>query len=209
MIARFWAVCTKGCWTFVLCSAACGDLRLSRSPGYPSWYSRALLRVIGRSKITYMKIALGADHAGFELKDTIKQHLEQRGIEICDEGTWSAESVDYPDYARAVAHDVGKQRADLGILVCGSGIGMAITANKVDGIRAANVSTELEAELSRQHNNANVLALGARILDPAEALRIVDKWLATTFAGGRHERRVEKISALEREEDSAGAAKDF
>jgi ribose 5-phosphate isomerase B len=156
-----------------------------------------------------MKIALGADHAGFELKDAIKQHLQQRGIEVCDEGTWSAESVDYPDYARAVAHDVGGQRADLGILVCGSGIGMAITANKVDGIRAANVSTELEAELSRQHNNANVLALGARILNPELAVRIVDKWLATSFAGGRHERRVEKIAAIEREEDSSGAAKDF
>jgi ribose 5-phosphate isomerase B len=156
-----------------------------------------------------MKIALGADHAGFELKDAIKQHLQQRGIEVCDEGTWSAESVDYPDYARAVAHDVGGQRADLGILVCGSGIGMAITANKVDGIRAANVSTELEAELSRQHNNANVLALGARILNPELAVRIVDKWLATPFAGGRHERRVEKIAAIEREEDSSGAAKDF
>jgi len=156
-----------------------------------------------------MKIALGADHAGFELKDAIKQHLQQRGIEVCDEGAWSAESVDYPDYARAVAHDVGGQRADLGILVCGSGIGMAITANKVDGIRAANVSTELEAELSRQHNNANVLALGARILNPELAVRIVDKWLATSFAGGRHERRVEKIAAIEREEDSSGAAKDF
>jgi ribose 5-phosphate isomerase B len=172
-------------------------------------YSCELLRVKGQSKMTFMKIALGADHAGFELKDAIKQHLEQRGIDVCDEGTWSAESVDYPDYARAVAHDVGAQRADLGILVCGSGIGMAITANKVDGIRAANVSTELEAELSRQHNNANVLALGARILNPDLALRIVDKWLATPFAGGRHERRVEKIAAIERDEDSAGPAKDF
>jgi ribose 5-phosphate isomerase B len=154
-----------------------------------------------------MKIALGADHAGFELKDQIKLHLQQRGIDVCDEGTSSAESVDYPDYARAVAHDVGQQRADLGILVCGSGIGMAITANKVDGIRAANVSTENEAELSRQHNNANVLALGARIVDADLALRIVDKWLATPFAGGRHERRVEKIMAIEKEEDAAGGAR--
>jgi ribose 5-phosphate isomerase B len=154
-----------------------------------------------------MKIALGADHAGYQLKDQIKQYLEQQGISVRDEGTSSAESVDYPDYARAVAHDVSKQRADLGILVCGSGIGMAITANKVDGIRAANVSTEYEAQMSREHNNANVLALGARIISADEALRIVDKWLATPFAGGRHERRVEKIMAIEKEEDAAGASR--
>src|SRR3954464_15383128 len=151
-----------------------------------------------------MRIALGADHAGYQLKDQIKQHLEQQGISVQDEGTSSAESVDYPDYARTVAHDVSEQRADLGILVCGSGIGMAITANKVDGIRAANVSTEYEAQMSREHNNANVLTLGARIIKPEEALRIVDKWLTTQFAGGRHERRVEKITALEKEEDAVG-----
>jgi ribose 5-phosphate isomerase B len=150
-----------------------------------------------------MKIALGADHAGYQLKDQIKQHLAQKGIELRDEGTSSPESVDYPDFARAVAHDVSQQRADLGILVCGSGIGMAIAANKVDGVRAANVSSEYEAQMSREHNNANVLALGARILQPEEALRIVDTWLATPFAGGRHERRVEKIAAMEREERSA------
>ena len=155
-----------------------------------------------------MKIALGADHAGYQLKDQIKQHLEQQGISVRDEGTSSAESVDYPDYGRAVAHEVSQQRADLGILVCGSGIGMAITANKVDGIRAANVSTEYEAQMSREHNNANVLALGARIISADEAFRIVDKWLATPFAGGRHERRVEKIMAIEKEEDDAGASQD-
>ena len=153
-----------------------------------------------------MKIALGADHAGYQLKDQIKQHLEQQGISVCDEGTSSAESVDYPDYARAVAHDVSEHRADLGILVCGSGIGMAITANKVDGIRAANVSTEYEAQMSREHNNANVLALGARIINADAAFRIVDTWLATQFSGGRHERRVEKIMAIEKEEDAAGAS---
>ncbi|HEY1937352.1 MAG TPA: ribose 5-phosphate isomerase B [Candidatus Angelobacter sp.] len=154
-----------------------------------------------------MKIAVGADHAGYELKDKIKEHLQQHGIDVRDEGTSSAESVDYPDYARVVAHDVSEGRADLGILVCGSGIGMAITANKVDGIRAANVSTEYEAQMSREHNNANVLALGARIIGPEEAFRIVDKWLATQFAGGRHERRMEKIMAIEKEEDIAGAAR--
>jgi ribose 5-phosphate isomerase B len=147
-----------------------------------------------------MKIALGADHAGYELKDQIRRHLQQQGFAVRDQGTSSPESVDYPDYARAVAHDVTAQRADLGILVCGSGIGMAMAANKVDGIRAANVNSEYEAQMSREHNNANVLALGARILKPEEALRIVDKWLSTQFAGGRHERRVEKITALEKEE---------
>jgi len=150
-----------------------------------------------------MKIALGADHAGYQLKDQIKQHLAAKGFELRDEGTSSPESVDYPDFARAVAHDVSERHADLGILVCGSGIGMAIAANKVDGIRAANVTSQLESQLSREHNNANVLALGARILQPEEALRIVDAWLATPFAGGRHERRVEKIAAIEKEERSA------
>lgn len=147
-----------------------------------------------------MKIALGADHAGFELKDKIKQHLQQKGIEIHDHGTNSPESVDYPDFARLVGHVVSLQRVDLGILVCGSGIGMAIAANKVEGVRAANVSSEYEAQMSREHNNANVLALGARILGVEQALAIVDTWLAATFAGGRHERRVEKIAQIEKEE---------
>lgn len=147
-----------------------------------------------------MKISLGADHAGFELKNQIKQHLERKGLEVRDEGTNSDDSVDYPDFARLVAHDVAGKRADLGILVCGSGIGMAISANKVPGIRAANVSSEYEAQMSREHNDANVLALGARILSADQALAIVDKWLSTGFAGGRHERRVEKIAAIEKEE---------
>lgn len=147
-----------------------------------------------------MKIALGADHAGYELKEKIKQHLQQRQIAVQDDGTNSTESVDYPDFAAKVAHDVSGRRADLGILVCGSGIGMAISANKIDGIRAANVSSEYEAQMSREHNNANVLALGSRILKEDEAIRIVDKWLATSFAGGRHERRVEKITQLETEQ---------
>ncbi|MGC2695621.1 MAG: ribose 5-phosphate isomerase B [Candidatus Angelobacter sp.] len=154
-----------------------------------------------------MKIALGADHAGYELKDQIKQHLQLQGVEVRDEGTSSPEPVDYPDFASAVAHDVSEQRANLGILVCGSGIGMAIAANKVAGIRAANVSSEYEAQMSREHNNANILALGARIVKPEEALGIVDKWLAAGFAGGRHERRVEKITAIEKEKDAAAAAR--
>jgi ribose 5-phosphate isomerase B len=151
-----------------------------------------------------MKIAVGADHAGFELKNQIKEALAKQGIIVHDEGTNSGESVDYPDYARLVAHDVAEKRAELGILVCGSGIGMAISANKVPGIRAANASSEYEAQMSREHNNANVLTLGARILDREQALAIVQKWLSTPFAGGRHERRVEKIAAIEKEEAPSG-----
>ena len=150
-----------------------------------------------------MKIALGADHAGFELKNKLKVWLHQQGHQPLDEGTNAPDSVDYPDYARKVGEDVAAHRADLGILVCGSGIGMAITANKVPGIRAANVSSEYEAQMCREHNNANVLTLGARILKDDEARKIVDKWLSTQFAGGRHQQRVDKITAIEREEHLA------
>ena len=147
-----------------------------------------------------MKIALGADHAGFELKQKVRDYLQKNGYEVQDEGTVSTESVDYPDFAKKVAEDVVEKRADLGILVCGSGIGMSIAANKVPGIRAANVSSEYDAQYSREHNNANVLALGARTLDEPKAITIIDKWLKTPFAGGRHQRRVDKIAAIEREE---------
>ncbi len=147
-----------------------------------------------------MKIAIGADHAGFELKEKIRQRLLGQGIEVADEGTHSVDSVDYPDFARKVGEAVARQRADYGILVCGSGIGMAMAANKVPGVRAANVTSEFEAQMSREHNDANVLALGSRILQEAAAFQIVDKWLHTAFAGGRHVRRVEKISQIEREE---------
>src|SRR5574337_1946399 len=147
-----------------------------------------------------MKISLGADHAGYPLKEKLKQRLAAQGIEVTDRGTNSIDSVDYPDYARDVAHDVASKRADWGILVCGSGIGMAMAANKVPGVRAANVTSEQEAQLSRQHNNANVLAVGARILDDSTAFKIVDKWLHTGFAGGRHQNRVDKITALEQQE---------
>jgi ribose 5-phosphate isomerase B len=147
-----------------------------------------------------MKIAIGADHAGYDLKEKIKQRLAQQGVQIVDEGTVSNESVDYPDFAKKVGEDVAGKRADLGLLVCGSGIGMAIAANKVPGVRAANVSSEVEAQLSREHNDANVLAIGARILDENQAWAIVDKWLHTPFAGGRHQRRVDKIAEIEREE---------
>ena len=147
-----------------------------------------------------MKIAIGADHAGYELKEKIKQRLVQQGVQVTDEGTVSNESVDYPDFARKVGEDVAGKRADLGLLVCGSGIGMAIAANKVPGVRAANVSSEVEAQLSREHNNANVIAIGARFVDEKQAEEIVNKFLHTSFAGGRHERRVEKIAKVEKEE---------
>ena len=153
-----------------------------------------------------MRIAFGADHAGYELKNKIREHLQLRGIDVRDEGTDSGESVDYPDFARLVALDVNQGRADLGILVCGSGIGMAISANKVAGIRAASVSSEYEAQMCREHNNANVLALGARIVPTEQALKIVDTWLAAAFAGGRHQRRVEKIAAIEEETHAVSSA---
>jgi len=149
-----------------------------------------------------MKIAIGADHAGFELKERIKRRLTREGYEVHDEGTDSAESVDYPDYARKVGEKIAQRRVDFGVLVCGSGIGMAIAANKVPGVRAANVSTEWEAQMSREHNDANVVAIGARILNEPAAQQIISRFLTTAFASGRHQRRVDKISEIERLEQS-------
>jgi ribose 5-phosphate isomerase B len=144
-----------------------------------------------------MRIAIGADHAGVNLKREIRQLLDERGIAYQDLGTSGTESVDYPDFAAAVAGEVAQGKADFGILLCGSGIGMAIAANKVDGIRAAVVTDEQSARLSREHNNANVLALGERITPADLARQIVNTFLDTPFAGGRHQRRLDKISALE------------
>jgi len=149
-----------------------------------------------------MKIALGSDHAGFELKEKVRQKLQSQGVVVDDRGTNSADSCDYPDYAQAVAEQVAAHGADFGILVCGTGIGMSIAANKVPGIRAARVVTESGAELAREHNDANVLTLGARVTGDEEAFKIIDKWLATPFAGGRHGRRVDKMMAIEREEET-------
>ncbi len=150
-----------------------------------------------------MRIALGADHAGFELKEKIKQYLTQQGVSVADQGTDSPEAVDYPDYARKVAEEVVAGRAELGIGVCGTGIGMCIAANKVPGIRAASVTSEFQAEMSRAHNDANFLCLGGRVLKEEEAIQIVAKWLHTDFAGGRHQRRVEKIMAIEQKAQRA------
>lgn len=145
-----------------------------------------------------MKVALGADHAGFALKNALKEVLDRIGVDYDDLGTNSADSVDYPDYARAVAERVADGRADRGILVCGSGIGMAMAANKVAGVRAA-VATEIKsARLSREHNDANILAIGARLTPPELAADIVRAFLSTTFEGGRHVGRIQKIHALER-----------
>lgn len=144
-----------------------------------------------------MRIAIGADHAGVNLKREIRQLLDERGIAYQDLGTTGTESVDYPDFAAAVAGEVADGRADFGILLCGSGIGMAIAANKVAGIRAAVVTDEQSARLSREHNDANVLALGERITPADLARQIVNTFLDTPFAGGRHQRRLDKITALE------------
>lgn len=147
-----------------------------------------------------MKIALGADHGGFGLKEEIKRHLEEKGdYELEDLGTFDEASVDYPDYGAAVARQVASGQAERGILVCGTGIGISIAANKIKGIRAALCSDVFSAKMSRRHNDANILALGQRVIGPGLALEIVDAWLAEKFEGGRHQRRVDKLMALERD----------
>ena len=143
-------------------------------------------------------IALGADHAGFQVKEALKAWLIEQGYQVVDYGTHSPESVDYPDYAAEVAEAVADQKVERGVLVCGTGIGMAITANKVAGVRAALCSDLYTARASREHNDANVLALGGRLMGPEMALDILRMWLATDFAGGRHRRRVDEIADLER-----------
>lgn len=144
-----------------------------------------------------MRIALGADHAGVRLKADIKRLLDERGIDYEDFGTDTTESVDYPDFAERVAREVGNGTFERGILFCGSGIGMAMAANKVAGVRAAPILDEESARLSREHNDANVLALGERLTAPDAARRIVETFLDTPFAGGRHARRVDKLNALD------------
>ena len=144
-----------------------------------------------------MKIALAADHAGYEMKRDLAGKLAKEGHEVLDLGTHSGAPVDYPDYAARVANAVAGGEFDRGILVCGTGIGMAMAANKVGGVRAAPVMDLESARLSREHNNANVLALGARVTPPERALDIVRTFLKTAFEGGRHERRINKIAALE------------
>jgi ribose 5-phosphate isomerase B len=146
------------------------------------------------------RVALGSDHAGFPIKETIRQFLENAGYPVDDLGTWSEESVDYPDYGKAVGQRVTARQDDYGIAVCGTGIGISIAANKVPGIRAAVAHDVNTARLAREHNDANVLAMGGRIVNGSQAIEMVQTFLNTPFAGGRHARRVEKIALLELEE---------
>lgn len=139
------------------------------------------------------KIAIGSDHAGFALKNTLAEWLSEQGYLINDCGTFSEASCDYPDYAKCVARAVSTQQARFGVLVCGSGIGVSIVANKIRRVRAALVQNVEQAKLSRQHNDANVLCLGARFTSPELAKEILQAWLAADFEGGRHAKRVDKI----------------
>jgi len=140
-----------------------------------------------------MIISLSADHAGFQYKELIKKYLAEKGIDVIDRGTFSEDSVDYPDYVQKSTADVIGGIAKYGIGVCGSGIGMSIAANKVKGIRAALVLNEEMASLSKKHNNANFLALSEKFIDKVNLFKIVDTWLNTEFEGGRHQRRIDKL----------------
>src|SRR6266852_7311803 len=154
-----------------------------------------------------MKIAIAADHAGYEEKEQLKPLLDELGIQFEDLGTVSPESVDYPNYARKVAEEVASGHVDQGLLVCGSGTGMAIVANKVPGVRAAVAWNPEVAALAREHNDANVLSLAARFTPFDELAKIVRAWFAAKFDGGRHARRVEKIREIEQEELAHHAVK--
>jgi ribose 5-phosphate isomerase B len=151
-----------------------------------------------------MKIAIASDHAGVTLKEKVAALLAGRGVEVSDLGTSSNDSVDYPDYGEKVARAVSAREVDRGVLICGTGIGMSIVANKFSGVRAALCHDRQTAEISRQHNDANVLVMGARVLDPALALQMVEAWLATPFEGGRHQRRVDKIGEIEKGNGAGG-----
>ncbi|TLG73947.1 ribose 5-phosphate isomerase B [Culicoidibacter larvae] len=146
-----------------------------------------------------MKIALGADHAGVELKAEVMQLLDSMNIEYSDFGTDGSESVDYPDYAKPVAKSVAAGEYDLGILICGTGIGMSIAANKVHGVRCALVHDVFTAKVTREHNNSNVLAMGARVIGIDLAKMIVETWVSSEYEGGRHERRLQKLAEIEAE----------
>ena len=146
-----------------------------------------------------MKIVVGSDHGGLQVKDAVIALLKGRGHEVVDAGTNGSASVDYPDFGEKVAGMVSRGAADQGVLVCGTGIGMSIVANKFHGIRAALVTDEFMARMSREHNNANILVLGGRIVTPETAEQLVAAWLDATFEGGRHQARLDKIASLEKE----------
>lgn len=142
-------------------------------------------------------IAIGCDHGGYELKEHIKKHLDEKGVEYKDYGTYNEESVDYPDYAGKVCRAIQDNEAECGILICGTGIGISIAANKHKGIRAALCSDVYSAKMTKMHNNANVICLGGRVTGRELAFMIVDSWLETEFEGGRHNQRIDKIHAIE------------
>lgn len=144
-------------------------------------------------------IALACDHGALALKESIKKHLEQRGLACKDFGTYTLESCDYPDFAAPAARAVASGECDRGIVVCTTGIGVSIVANKIKGVRCALLSDKMSARLTRQHNDTNMMAMGAGVVGEMLALEIVDTWLDTPFEGGRHQRRVDKITALENE----------
>lgn len=144
-----------------------------------------------------MRIAMGCDHGGIVLKPAIVAELQKRGVEIVDKGCFDGESVDYPDYALKVAESVASGECDKGVLMCGTGIGISIAANKVKGIRAAVCHDEFTAQMIAEHNCANIIALGGRIMSPETAAKLVGIWLDTPFGGGRHKNRIDKISAIE------------
>ena len=148
-----------------------------------------------------MKIAIASDHAGFEQKELIAKYLKGSGYDVVNLGPENDSRVDYPDYAERVAEAVSRGCTERGILVCGTGIGMAISANKIKGVRAANVTSAEFAKLSREHNNANVLCLSGRFVSIEENINCVETFLRTEFAGGRHEGRVKKMMALEKTDD--------
>jgi ribose 5-phosphate isomerase B len=143
-------------------------------------------------------IAVGSDHAGYLLKAQIIEFLEKRGLEVKDFGTNGPESVDYPDFGQVVAEAVSSKECDRGIIICGTGIGISIAANKVPGIRAALCTDSYMAKMSRQHNDANILAIGERVVGPGKVLDIVETWITTEFLGGRHQNRINKISNIEK-----------
>lgn len=141
-----------------------------------------------------MKIALGCDHGGLDIKTAIKEYLENNGHTVIDVGTHTTDSVDYPVYAKAVCKEIQDKNAELGILCCGTGIGMSMAANKQDGIRAAVLSDEYCCEMTRRHNNANVLCLGGRVIDSAKAVKLAEIFITTEFEGGRHINRINMYS---------------
>lgn len=144
-----------------------------------------------------MKIAIGCDHGGFELKEAVREYLQQKSIPCEDFGAYSADSVDYAPIAAKAARNVAKGEADFGILICSTGIGISIAANKVKGIRAALCTNEFCAEMTRRHNNANILCMGGKVVEKETALRLVDIFLNTGFEGDRHQRRIDQIAQIE------------